>query len=617
MLQKSRRKSAAPSWFFKKIMLSGCLMKIPLVESIFKMFPMAVIVASAAIMLSISWRKWLDTTIDFGRELYIPWMITNGSMLYKDMMYFNGPFSPYVNAFIFHVFGVGLSTIIYFNLMLTAILTMLIYIALKNISSSASALLGCLIFISLFAFNQYLWVGNFNYICPYSHEMLHGMLLSWIVIICLITFVDTGSKITIFGAGIVSGLVFLTKTEFFIAVIASAITAYILRIRLENVSLQQRINSGATFVIGLLIMPTLAWKILSINMTSSKAIIATLGGWWYAFDENISQLPYYRRGMGIDYPVDNLLIVFSATFVYFLLFGVVVYSSLRYEYKLSKIIVLVVSIIMLIIGTLNLKVYFPALDFAKSLPIVMIIYACIIIKYSGAQKKYLGALVVIAFSMALLGKIIINPRIHHYGFALAMPATLLWFVALFDWIPDFIKSRHGKKSWFVMISVVMASVTILWYVSGSTYIYSQKTVLVGNDKDKYWADKRGIAVKLVVKWLEENTDKNETVLTLPEGIIINYLSRRSNSTQIINLMPPEMLMIGEYQILEWIKAAPPDYVVLMHKDTSEYGVKYFGVDYGVKLLNWINNKYSPVYLAGDLPLRDNRFGLLVLKLNKK
>ena len=36
----------------------------------------------------------------------------------------------------------------------------------------------CLGIVLVFTFNEYTLTGNYNYITPYSHEALHGLLLS-------------------------------------------------------------------------------------------------------------------------------------------------------------------------------------------------------------------------------------------------------------------------------------------------------------------------------------------------------------------------------------------------------------------------------------------------------
>src|SRR3984893_6418131 len=58
-----------------------------------------------------SWRKWADPLVDFGRELYVPWQITRGKMLSRDIASLFGPLSPYINALWFRLFGVSLITL--------------------------------------------------------------------------------------------------------------------------------------------------------------------------------------------------------------------------------------------------------------------------------------------------------------------------------------------------------------------------------------------------------------------------------------------------------------------------------------------------------------------------
>ena len=60
---------------------------------------------------------------------------------------------------------------------------------------------------------------------------------------------------------------------------------------------------------------------------------------------------------------------------------------------------------------------------------------------------------------------------------------------------------------------------------------------------------------------------------------------------------------------------PPDYICLVERDTSEFGVGYFGHSpgYGVDLMRWIRENYQPVYLIGLEPLQNGMFGIEILK----
>src|SRR5207249_11701807 len=75
----------------------------------------------------LTWRKCLEPLVDFGRELSIPWQITRGKVLYRDIASLFGPLSPYVNALWMRVFGVSLMTIAMCNLAILAAVVAGIY----------------------------------------------------------------------------------------------------------------------------------------------------------------------------------------------------------------------------------------------------------------------------------------------------------------------------------------------------------------------------------------------------------------------------------------------------------------------------------------------------------
>src|SRR3989337_197721 len=60
-----------------------------------------------------SWRKWPDLQYDFGNQLYLPWRLSEGQVLYADIDYKEGPLSQYLNALLFLLFGVSFTTLIW------------------------------------------------------------------------------------------------------------------------------------------------------------------------------------------------------------------------------------------------------------------------------------------------------------------------------------------------------------------------------------------------------------------------------------------------------------------------------------------------------------------------
>ena len=55
----------------------------------------AAVLGIAFVLLSVwSWQKWRHPLVDFGRELYTPWQLAQGKVLYRDIEAIFGPFSP-------------------------------------------------------------------------------------------------------------------------------------------------------------------------------------------------------------------------------------------------------------------------------------------------------------------------------------------------------------------------------------------------------------------------------------------------------------------------------------------------------------------------------------------
>jgi hypothetical protein len=78
-------------------------------------------------------------------------------------------------------------------------------------------------------------------------------------------------------------------------------------------------------------------------------------------------------------------------------------------------------------------------------------------------------------------------------------------------------------------------------------------------------------------------------------------------------MPPEVLMYSEDVILDSYQRQPPDYVLLINRDTSEYGVGQFGHGYAQNLWAWLWQEYRPVTMPDQERSESDKFGMLLLK----
>jgi hypothetical protein len=115
--------------------------------------------------------------------------------------------------------------------------------------------------------------------------------------------------------------------------------------------------------------------------------------------------------------------------------------------------------------------------------------------------------------------------------------------------------------------------------------------------------------------IQSQTSPSNTLAVLPEGVIFNYLSRRPNPTPYTLFTLSEIQAFGETNMVEAFSGNQPDYVLLVHRDTSDWNVNYFGTErgYGYDLMTWVRANYSPAWLLGHEPLQTNLFGIKMLR----
>jgi hypothetical protein len=103
---------------------------------------------------------------------------------------------------------------------------------------------------------------------------------------------------------------------------------------------------------------------------------------------------------------------------------------------------------------------------------------------------------------------------------------------------------------------------------------------------------------------------------MPEGVMINYLSRRAAGTPYFNFLPPELAMFNERAMVSALAANPPEFIMLVQRDTPEYGTRAFGQDYGAELMNWVAANYQLKHQFGEAPAPDRpTFFILLLQRN--
>ena len=147
------------------------------------------------------------------------------------------------------------------------------------------------------------------------------------------------------------------------------------------------------------------------------------------------------------------------------------------------------------------------------------------------------ALPLIVFAAAMQGKMLLNQRIFHYGFTLAMPGMLLLVVALTGWIPQALTKRGAFGAGFRVAACMILGVIVIVHLKIVQNSFAAKTKIVGMGADTIRADARGGPVKEALAEIERSVGGDKTLAVMPDAAMINFLSRRRNPTPYSGVIP--------------------------------------------------------------------------------
>ncbi len=182
----------------------------------------------AALFIFLLWKSWLrwgDPLVDHPRDLYTAWQMGEGAVLYRDITTWYGPLSHLVQSFGFKQFGVGLHTLIWLNIAVTAGVLLLLRGIFGLLGHRLSVWLVSVVFLSVFAFGDYVVLGNYNFIVPYASQATYSFLGLLLAVWGLLKHLRTDKLPWLGVAGVGMAVAYLDKPEATLAA-AGALAVY-------------------------------------------------------------------------------------------------------------------------------------------------------------------------------------------------------------------------------------------------------------------------------------------------------------------------------------------------------------------------------------------------------
>ncbi len=582
------------------------------------------LVALAAFLLRVSWRKWNHPLVDFGRELHIPWRLSEGAVLYRDVDDVYGPFSQYFNAGLFTVFGPGLTVLVIANLAIATAIVAVAYGVFRRAWGAVGAWTACGLFLSLFAFNQAFYLGNFNYVTPYAHEATHGVLVCLALVALLGRWLEQPTQARTFGAGLCLGLTLVIKPEFILAGGAVVATAVFLRWRAGG---QISVGEAWRFGLGAVLPTLLFFAYFAWHLPVAAAAVAAGRAWTSLLvHSEFVGLKYQLTFMGLDQPWSNLLLharksliaaVALAGFVY------LVRRALAFtDWQKATALVLVFAAAV----TFGVLVRIDQIGSC----LLALLSGYLIVRLSrkrggdfdvpSANTAAFGwRILIVVLGVALMARMVLAGRIVQFGFFQAAVATMALGAILISepvaWLPN----GRGRRALLAVLVAALAVPGIVRMVAISQEFQRLQTFPVGTGRDQFYyyppeIDATGFVVRTVVEKLAE-LPPEQTLLALPEGSMINYLSRRTSPL-------PQFQFHGftteggrEAEVVKALTAKPPDIVVITSRDLRDFGVKIYGERDGAGrlIMRWIAERYEITHKIDNDPLDSAQCGAYIMQ----
>src|SRR5262249_17935321 len=147
-----------------------------------------------------------------------------------------------------------------------------------------------------------------------------------------------------------------------------------------------------------------------------------------------------------------------------------------------------------------------------------------------------------------------------------------------------------------------------------------KTVPIGADRDLIYgfsasaayASWQAMATQEMIERIQQAPPG--TLLVMPDGPMLNYLTRRESPVPYVAFVPPEALAFGAQAMTRALETHPADLLVLAHRDMTEFGAPTFDTEplLGRQIIDWVRRHYVSVVTIGRDPLNPTRSGLELL-----
>jgi hypothetical protein len=577
-----------------------------------------------AYCLVFSWRRWPDLLVDFGRELYVPWRLANGAVLYRDVDDYYGPLSQYLNATLFSAFGPGLMVLVWANLAIFVGIVSLLFLLLRRAWGPLAATIASATFIVLFGFTRFSSTGSFNYATPYAHEASHGMLVLLLLTATLARWCNRPELWTSAFAGLLAGLTLVLKPE--IALAGGVITLGAVAIRIgfrSRWDWRWCVAWAAAAATPTLFFVARFWPYFEWQ----GALAAACRGWLNvvatsAYVRDPVQLNY----LGLDAPLKNVVAQLRATGIAFAAaawigaagFAVGKISSRSLRYAIAAVMLAG----LLVAGWENTSSEWIYVGRCLPFAGVALVGWQVTRFFWTAQldDRVISLRIFFALlGLVLMARMALNARIYQFGFYQAAIEAVVLVAFLIGEFPGLIGRTPMARATILAGAIALIGPGLARLVDQNRRTHTLVNFPVGEGRDQFLTLQPSfLASTQTLGGIVEQLSKlppGQKLLVLPEGLMLNYLARMPSPLPQFFYYSVATEAGKERELVGRLEKKPPEWVVLVARDLKEYGIEHYGERSGAgkDLLEWLGQNYDATGAVDGRPMEVERDGAQVFR----
>ena len=515
---------------------------------------------------------------DRGREFSIPAEMLKGKVLYKDIMLIYFPLAYYINAFLYKLFGVHINSITYSQAFFCSIYMIGYYLLASIFLQRKEAFLITMLVICSCIFSEY---DLFNFVTPYAYATSYGVIGFFFCLFFLVKLFKTNKIFFAYLAAFFAGFSFSCKLDFFTVWILLIVCLFLYR----KLSFKQYLFVFvSSLTVPLITLCSLFMQGVSVKDITDMIIFGM------KFSKTPVMIEYLQRSGMYPGNIGELLYYTSLSFPKFCTLVTVTLCGLKLYYRYKKLYILILVPI-LIIPLIYSRTFFQYCWVL--LPILLFIFGCINIKkIMMVKREYL-----ILLLAALLNsqRVFFMLKTEHYS-TLFLPLLLLCLYV-------YIRKFASKYIWNVETKKLVIFITLIFII-----IYAQTIVDRCEATNMPITTKHGVIyvtqqvheiIKKVQTHIEKNTDKQDSILVLPEGNIINFLFDRPVDMKCYMMDRLYHDAYGEENALKKVAQTNSDYIYIIQRPIPTDFDRPFLYSPGTPLREYINENYKRNGIYGN------------------